>query len=87
MTEAGHAAVCLRRGLAMRVAPWLAAAGAAGKSCRRAWSALRALCGDDAYERYVARRRQQHEGAGELSRAQYFRAEVARKWGGVRRCC
>jgi len=55
---------------------------------RRCWQTLRALSGDDAYERYLAHRRT--HGASEappLSRAEFFRTEQQRKWSGVKRCC
>jgi uncharacterized short protein YbdD (DUF466 family) len=49
---------------------------------------LRAISGDDAYERYLAHRRAQHASESlPLSRAEYFRAEQQRKWSGVNRCC
>ena len=55
---------------------------------RRCWHTLRAISGDDAYERYLAHRRAQHAaGAPPLSRAEFFRAEQQRKWSGVNRCC
>ena len=55
---------------------------------KRAWQMLRALSGDDAYERYLAHRRVQHSTeAPPLSRAEFYRAEQERKWDGVKRCC
>ncbi len=56
---------------------------------RGAWSILRNLSGDDAYERYLATCRNHHSRhVGEpLDRAAFFRAEQTRKWDGVRRCC
>lgn len=55
---------------------------------RRCWQTMRALSGDDAYERYLAHRRE-HHAADEppLSRADFFHAEQQRKWSGVSRCC
>lgn len=55
---------------------------------RRCWQTLRAISGDDAYERYLVHRRA-HHAADEppLSRADFFRAEQQRKWSGVKRCC
>jgi uncharacterized short protein YbdD (DUF466 family) len=55
----------------------------------RSWAALREVTGDDAYERYLAHRRDcpaQQEHAP-LTRAAFFAAEQRRKWDGVRRCC
>jgi uncharacterized short protein YbdD (DUF466 family) len=55
---------------------------------RRCWQTLRTLSGDDAYERYLAHRREHHATeTPPLSRAEYFRAEQQRKWTGVKRCC
>jgi uncharacterized short protein YbdD (DUF466 family) len=58
---------------------------------RRVWSALREASGDDAYERYLAHRREcpdgRHAGTPLLDRAAFFREEQRRKWEGVRRCC
>ena len=54
----------------------------------RGWAALRALSGDDAYERYVEHWRLSHAGAGApLDRAAFFREEQRRKWKGITRCC
>jgi uncharacterized short protein YbdD (DUF466 family) len=56
---------------------------------RKAWSLLRELTGDDAYERYVAHWRAHHatDGGHPLDRAAFCREEQRRKWDGVRRCC
>lgn len=55
----------------------------------RAWSALRELTGDDAYERYLAHWRAHHASRDRapLDRATFCREEQRRKWEGVRRCC
>jgi uncharacterized short protein YbdD (DUF466 family) len=54
---------------------------------RNLWAVLRRVSGDDAFERYLAHHRARHTGAP-LSRAEFYRAELARKWsGGPRRCC
>ena len=46
------------------------------------------MVGDDAYENYLTRWRQHHFNDGKpLSRKQFFRQELARRWDGVRRCC
>jgi uncharacterized short protein YbdD (DUF466 family) len=48
--------------------------------------ALRALSGDDAYERYL--RHHSHAHAGEpLSRRAFYLEREERKWSGVSRCC
>ena len=56
---------------------------------RRAWTWLREVTGDDAYERYLAHWRARHaaDGAVPLDRATFCREEQRRKWDGVRRCC
>lgn len=53
------------------------------------WSGVRALSGDDAYERYLAHWRAHHaaEGGAPADRAAFYVAEEERKWSGTRRCC
>ena len=51
------------------------------------WAGLRRLTGDDAYERYIAHCRAHHPDRVPVGRAEFFRAEQARRWDGVRRCC
>ena len=53
----------------------------------RAWSALRAILGDDAYERYVRHVQMRHPGVEPLTRAAFQRAELDRRWSQVNRCC
>ncbi|MEQ8660278.1 MAG: YbdD/YjiX family protein [Gammaproteobacteria bacterium] len=57
----------------------------------RLWAALRAylrwLNGDSAYERWLAHLRAHHPDAALPSRAAFYRAEVERRWSGIRRCC
>lgn len=55
----------------------------------RCWRLLRTVSGDDAYARYLTHRREHHalEGGQALNRKAFFRAELERKWNGVRRCC
>ncbi len=48
---------------------------------------LRALSGDDAYERYLAHHARAHEGAAPASRRAFYAAREAAKWGGISRCC
>lgn len=54
-----------------------------------AWRWLRSASGDDAYERYLLHWHEKHaaDGGQPLSRKAFFRAELDRKWNGVRRCC
>jgi len=53
----------------------------------RAWSAFRAILGDDAYERYIRHVRLRHPGAQPLTRAAFQRTELERRWSQVNRCC
>ena len=52
-----------------------------------AWAYLRAVSGDDAYERYVAHHAAAHPGEPLMSRNAYFAEAQRRKWSGVTRCC
>ena len=55
---------------------------------KKLWHALRALSGDDAYERYLAHWHTQHTDEGApLDRKAFFKAEQERKWNGIKRCC
>jgi uncharacterized short protein YbdD (DUF466 family) len=51
------------------------------------WRAMRALAGEDAYERYVRHASAQHAGERLLSRRDFYREAERRKWSGVSRCC
>ena len=66
------------RGLRSGRALWRALATGAG------W--LRALSGDDAYERYLKHHARAHAGPP-LSRRAFYEEREARKWSGVSRCC
>ena len=54
---------------------------------RRTWAAMRAILGDNAYERYLEHVRRRHPGATPLSRAAFYRLELDRRWSQVSRCC
>ena len=54
---------------------------------RGGWRGLRALLGDDAYERYVAHCRERHPGDASLDRRAFYLAELDRRWARVNRCC
>jgi uncharacterized short protein YbdD (DUF466 family) len=54
---------------------------------RSAWEGLRALAGDDAYDRYLAHRRKRHPGEAALDRRAFYLAELERRWAGIKRCC
>jgi uncharacterized short protein YbdD (DUF466 family) len=63
-------------------------AGAAlrgGVRALRYW--LRALSGDDAYERYCAHRAARHPGEPLLGRRAFYQDALQRKWSGTSRCC
>lgn len=49
-----------------------------------AW--LRAVSGDDAYERYLTHHARAHEGPL-LDRRAFYEERELRKWSGVSRCC
>jgi len=59
----------------------------AAHGMRTLWGWLRALSGDDAYERYLTRHGRQHPGACPLTRRDFYLEEQRRKWSGVSRCC
>lgn len=49
---------------------------------------IREISGDDAYERYLRHWQKHHVEEGEpQTRAAFFKAELERKWNGVKRCC
>jgi len=54
---------------------------------RRLWAGLRAVTGDDAYERYLEHRCLRHPGEGALDRRAFCRAELERRWTQPSRCC
>jgi uncharacterized short protein YbdD (DUF466 family) len=51
------------------------------------WRYLRAVSGDDAYERYLAHHAAHHAGQPVMSRKAYFAERQRQKWSGVTRCC
>ncbi len=56
---------------------------------RRLWRALRGLCGDDAYERYLEHWARHHPGeeSAPLDRKSFFKDRQDRQWEDIRRCC
>lgn len=56
---------------------------------KRIYEVLRRMLDDDAYERYLAhwQAAHAHEGGAPLDRKAFYKAELERKWSGVRRCC
>lgn len=57
---------------------------ARGMAAVIAW--LRAVSGDDAYERYLTHHARAHEGAP-MDRRAFYEEREKRKWSGVSRCC
>jgi len=64
----------------------VSARGLSGR-LRALWHALRALSGDDAYERYRAHQRACHPREAPLGRRAFYEESQRRKWSGVSRCC
>ena len=60
---------------------------AAAGLARTAWDRLRALLGDDAYDRYVAHCRERHPDEAVLDRRHFYLAELDRRWARINRCC
>ena len=59
-----------------------------GKSVlRRAWTTLRTISGDDAYEKYCEHLRAHHPGQSPLDRRAFYVQYQTKKWGGINRCC
>ena len=58
-----------------------------GAGAQALWQLLRALSGDDAYERYRAHQRECHPRETPLSRRAFYEERQRRKWHGVSRCC
>jgi uncharacterized short protein YbdD (DUF466 family) len=58
-----------------------------GARIGRAWSGLRTLLGDDAYERYLAHSRKCHPERAPLDRAAFYATELERRWRQASRCC
>ena len=59
----------------------------AARLIRGGWRGLRALLGDDAYERYLAHCRERHPGEALLDRRAFYLAELDRRWARISRCC
>jgi uncharacterized short protein YbdD (DUF466 family) len=51
------------------------------------WRWLRAVSGDDAYERYLEHHALAHGGVTPLSRRAFYESELQRVWSGINRCC
>jgi uncharacterized short protein YbdD (DUF466 family) len=51
------------------------------------WRYMRAVSGDDAYERYLAHHAVEHAGEQVMTRKAFFTDRQRQKWTGVSRCC
>jgi len=60
---------------------------AVGVWLARCWAGLRAVLGDDAYDRYLRHCRALHPGAEPLDRRAFYASELDRRWKQVNRCC
>lgn len=54
---------------------------------RAFWAGFRNVLGDDAFERYLERHMRIHPNVPPLDRKTFFKAELERRWTGIRRCC
>lgn len=54
---------------------------------RAVLDSIRALTGDDAYERYLQRHRTRHPDVPALSPAAFYASEIERRYSGITRCC
>lgn len=54
---------------------------------RSRWADVRALSGDDAYERYCSHRREHHANEPLLDRRAFYVQHQQAKWSGINRCC
>lgn len=52
-----------------------------------AWSLIRTLATDDAYDNYLAHHAEAHAGSPPLSRRAFYLNQQQSKWTGVSRCC
>ena len=60
------------------------------RGCRAVRHWLAWLNGDTAYRRYCASWQREHAGCTQSAppdRAAFYRAELERRWSGIRRCC
>lgn len=52
-----------------------------------AWSMIRSLATDDAYDKYLAHHAHAHAGSAPLTRRAFYLKQQQAKWTGVSRCC
>jgi uncharacterized short protein YbdD (DUF466 family) len=61
--------------------------GTVARAAAAAVTCLRAISGDDAYERYLTHHARAQEGCQPLDRRAFYEEREQRKWSGVSRCC
>jgi uncharacterized short protein YbdD (DUF466 family) len=61
--------------------------GTLARCAASTWAWLRAVSGDDAYERYRHHHAARHPDEPLLGRRAYYEQAQQRKWSGVSRCC
>jgi uncharacterized short protein YbdD (DUF466 family) len=52
-----------------------------------AWSVIRSLSTDDAYDKYLTHHAKAHAGVPPLGRRAFYMRQQQAKWTGVSRCC
>lgn len=57
------------------------------RALRGFWRWLRAVSGDDAYDRYLAHHAAMHADCAPLDRRAFFRQRQDDAWARVKRCC
>jgi len=57
------------------------------KSAARLWLGIREWCGDAAYERYQKAHTRRGGGAAQLSRRDFYLAQLEKRYSRVSRCC
>jgi len=57
------------------------------RALRAFWRWLRAVSGDDAYERYLVHHAAEHPDSAPLGRREFFSWRQATAWAKVKRCC
>ncbi len=61
--------------------------GSTAARLRALIATVRALTGDDAYERYLSRHCARHPELPVLSPSDFYASEIERRYSGVARCC
>jgi len=54
---------------------------------KAAWSFVRQVSGDDAYERYLQHLDRFHPGQAPMSRSDHYKLHQEQKWARLSRCC